>query len=71
MDRNELYYALKHSKVLKERKIRIEVGPVINRSELKMRIHISRPELVEPINAAIAKLRQNKTIKNIVDSYIK
>jgi len=71
IDRVELSYMLKHSKILKERNIEIEIGPVINRSELKIRVHTSRPELVEPINKAINKMKQDGTVQNAIDSYIK
>ena len=70
IDRVELAYTLKNSKVLKERNIKIEVGPVINRSELKIRVHISRPKLIAQINAALAKMKQDGTIQNIIDKYI-
>ena len=59
IDRAALAYVLKKNKVLKERNVEIEIGPVINRSDLKIRVHTSRPELVESINAAIKKMKQN------------
>jgi len=71
IDRAELAYALKHNKVLRELDIKLDIGPVINRSELKMRIHLSRPELLEPINNAILKMKQDGTIQKIIDNYIK
>jgi len=71
IDRVELAYTLKHSKVLKEKNVKIEIGPVINRSVLKMRIHRSRPELVAPINTAIKGMKQDGTIQKIIDSYLK
>jgi len=71
IDRAELAYTLKHSQVLKDKKVTFEVGPVINRSALKMRIHRSRPELVAPINAAINKMKQDGTIQKIIDRYLK
>ncbi|WP_019612856.1 substrate-binding periplasmic protein [Psychromonas ossibalaenae] len=69
IDRAALYYALKNSKVLKERYAEIEIGPVINRSDLKIRIHNSRPELLESINMAVRKMKQDGTIEKIIDSY--
>jgi len=71
IDRVELAYTLKHSQVLKDKKVEFEIGPVINRSALKMRIHRSRPELVAPINATIDKMKQDGTIQKIIDSYLK
>jgi len=71
IDRAELAYTLKHSQVLKEKKVTFEIGPVINRSALKMRIHRSRPELLAPINAAINKMKQDGTIQKIIDQYLK
>ncbi|WP_028865888.1 substrate-binding periplasmic protein [Psychromonas aquimarina] len=70
IDRTALFYALKNSRILKDRGLEIEIGPVINRSELKVRVHISRPELLVPINAAINKMKQDGTIQKIIDSYI-
>ena len=69
IDRVELSYVLKNNKVLKERNIAVEIGPVINSSELKMRIHSSRPELVAPINVAIEKMKEDGTIQKIIESY--
>ena len=71
IDRAELAYMLKHSQLLKEKKVTFEVGPVINRSALKMRIHRSRPELVAPINAAINEMKQDGTVQKIIDRYLK
>jgi len=69
IDRAELTYALKYNRILKERNIKLEIGPVINRSELKMRIHFSNPELLEPINIAILEMKQDGTVQNIIDRY--
>ena len=71
IDRVVLSYALKNNHILKERNIKIEIGPVINRSELKIRVHTSRPELVEQINMAINKMKQDGTIQKVIDNYIK
>jgi len=70
IDRVELAYTLKHSKVLKEKNVKFEIGPVINRSALKMRIHRSRPELLAPINVVINDMKQDGTIQEIIDRYI-
>jgi len=70
IDRVELAHILKNSLTLKERNVKIEEGPVINRSELKMRVHISHPELIQPINAAIEIMKRDGTINRIVNSYI-
>jgi len=71
IDRVELAYTLKHSQELKDKKVEFEIGPVINRSALKMRIHRSRPELVAPINAVISKMKLDGTIQDIIDRYVK
>ena len=71
IDRVELAHILKSSVTLKERNVKNDEGPVINRSELKMRIHLSRPELIQSINLAIAKMKQDGTIRKIINSYIK
>jgi len=71
IDRIELAHALKNNLTLKERNVKIEEGPVINRSELKMRVHISHPELIQPINAAIEMMKRDGTINRIVKSYVK
>ena len=70
IDRSTLSYLLKNSRKLKERSTKIEIGPVINRSDLKIRVHISRPELVKSINIAIKKMKQDGTIQKAIDSYI-
>ncbi len=69
IDRVELAYVLKNNKVLKERNITVETGPVINRSDLKIRVHSSRPELVAPINIAIESMKQDGTIQKVIESY--
>ncbi len=71
IDRAALVYVLKNNKELKERNVKVEIGPVINRSDLKIRVHTSRPELVESINAAIKEMKQDGAIQKTIDSYIK
>ena len=51
--------------------MQLDIGPVINRSELKMRIHHTLPELIAPINEAISKMKRDGTIQRIIDSYTK
>jgi len=71
IDRVELAYMMKHNEEFKLANFFVEVGPVINRSQLKMRVHISRKALVAPINAAIAAMKKDGTIQRIVDGYVK
>lgn len=68
IDRLELAYLLSHPE-LAGQAARIEQGPVVNRSELRMRLHSSRAELLEPLNAAIARLRGDGTLEKIVRRY--
>lgn len=70
IDANELAYTIKNSDKIKKMQREINVGPVINKSELKMRIHTSRPELIGPINRAIVEMRRDGVIDRIVRSYI-
>jgi len=69
MDNYEYQYMLRNSSEVQNIADKIETGPVINRTELKMRIHSSRPDLVAPINSAISKMKTDGTIKKIIFSY--
>jgi len=69
IDRVELAYLLREHAELKGVAGRIESGPVINRSALRIRVHRSRADLLEPLNAAIATLRKDGTLTGIVERY--
>ena len=70
IDRAELSYIKKHISELAEQWHAIELGPVINRSELKVRIHHSREDLLKPINLAINDMKQKGIIKKTVNRYL-
>ncbi len=70
IDKAELSYIKKHIPELKAQWSAIELGPVINRSELKVRIHHSREDLLQPINLAINEMKQKGIIKEIVNRYL-
>ena len=70
IDRAELAYIKKHIPELERQWSAIELGPVINRSELKVRIHHSREDLLQPINFAINDMKQEGIIKEIVNRYL-
>ena len=70
IDKAELSYIKKHIPELETQWRAIELGPVINRSELKVRIHHSREDLLQPINLAINEMKQKGIIKEIVNRYL-
>lgn len=69
IDRLELAYLLREHPDLSGLTEQIELGPVINRSALRVRVHRTRADLLVPLNAAIAKVRQDGTLANIVEHY--
>ena len=69
IDRYEYQYMLRHSDAIQAIADKLEKGPVINRTALKMRIHSSRPDLVAPINNAINDMKTDGTIGKIISSY--
>lgn len=69
IDRLELAYLLASHAEFAGQAARIEQGPVVNRSELRIRLHSSRAELLEPLNAAIARLRDDGTLAKILRRY--
>lgn len=69
IDRLELAYVLATHGELDALRIRVEQGPVINSSELRIRVHRSRPDLLAPLDAAIARLRKDGSLARIVQAY--
>ncbi len=69
IDRLELTYLLASHPEISRLADKIEPGPVVNRSELRVRLHSSRAELLKPLNAAIARLRDDGTLAHIVGRY--
>ena len=69
IDRLELAYILANHPQIKAQPAQIELGPLVNRSELRMRLHRSRAELLGPLNAAIGRLRANGTLARIIQRY--
>jgi polar amino acid transport system substrate-binding protein len=70
VDRFEIQYLLKQNAEVREMAAGIEFGPTLSTSDLRIRIHSSKPELLEPINAAIQVLKENGTIEEIVNRYV-
>jgi polar amino acid transport system substrate-binding protein len=69
IDRLELAYLLREHPELSALAGRIEMGPVINRSALRIRVHRSREDLLVPLNAAIATVRRDGALAGIVERY--
>lgn len=69
IDRLELASILANNPEIKALPAAVELGPVVSRSELRMRLHRSRAELLEPLNAAISRLREDGTLAMIVQHY--
>ena len=69
IDRLELAYLLREHPELSGLSGRIELGPVINRSALRIRVHRSREDLLVRLNAAIARVRQDGMLTGIVERY--
>lgn len=69
IDRLELKYLLKHYPEIQAIKHLIEIGPVINQTDLKIRVHSSHPELIEPINEAIREIKGAGLLDEITARY--
>lgn len=69
IDRLELAYLQANHPEIGEHAARIEQGPVVNRSELRIRLHSSHAEMLNPLNAAIARIRADGTLAQIVQRY--
>lgn len=69
IDRLELSYMLKHHPDLRRVLKKLTIGPVINRSPLKIRVHIQRSELLSILNEAIDELLEKALIENLVAPY--
>jgi len=66
IDHNELNYLIKHNPEIRESMREIEKGPVISQPKLKIRIHKSRPEILNPINKALSEMHNDGVIKEII-----
>ena len=69
IDRLELAYLRHMHPELQSGKVRVEEGPVINSSELRIRLHRSRAELLPALNGAIAELRRDGSLQRIMARY--
>jgi ABC-type amino acid transport substrate-binding protein len=69
IDRLELASLLASHPEIRALPAAVELGPVVSRSELRMRLHHSRADLLEPLNAAIGRLREDGTLATIVQRY--
>lgn len=69
MDTLEYAYVVKHIATMRNVEEFIESGPIINRSELKIRVHRSRAELIPMINQALAEMHADGVIDEIRARY--
>jgi polar amino acid transport system substrate-binding protein len=69
IDRLELTYLLASHPEIEGQASRVELGPVVNRSELRIRLHSSRADMLSPLNAAIARIRADGTLAKILKRY--
>jgi ABC-type amino acid transport substrate-binding protein len=69
IDKAELAYIQQHEPELANMWQHIELGPVINRSALKIRVHISRADLIGPINDALQVMKDEGVIEDIAHRY--
>lgn len=69
IDRLELNYLLKHYPEIQEIRELIEIGPVINQTDLKIRIHSAYPELIDPVNQAIEQIKEEGILDQIIGRY--
>jgi ABC-type amino acid transport substrate-binding protein len=69
IDRLELASLFANHSELRALPASVELGPVISRSTLRMRLHRSRAEWLVPLNEAISRLRENGTLARIVQRY--
>jgi len=70
IDQYELRYMLKYEPRVQSIAGKIELGPTISQSALKMRIHSSRPELLNSVNRAIKEMKSDGTIQRLLNKYI-
>ncbi|ARU59055.1 amino acid ABC transporter periplasmic protein [Oleiphilus messinensis] len=69
IDVNEFNYMVRTHEVVRDVRPLIEIGPIINRSDLRVRIHQSRPELLGTVNVALRKIREEGVIDRIIARY--
>jgi polar amino acid transport system substrate-binding protein len=69
IDRLELTSLISSHPEIRALPARVELGPVVSHSELRMRLHRSRAELLKPLNAAISRLREDGTLAKITQRY--
>lgn len=69
IDRLELAYLLASRPEIEWYAARIEQGPIVNRSELRIRLHRSRADMLKPLNAAIARIRADGALAKISKRY--
>ncbi|WP_286240723.1 substrate-binding periplasmic protein [Neptuniibacter halophilus] len=70
IDRNELAYLFRNEPRARRLRHLIEIGPVVNRSALKLRINRDHPELLEPVNSALHQMKQDGTLQRLIRHYI-
>lgn len=69
IDLLELKYLLKNNPSFQEIENQIEIGPIINKTDLKIRVHSSRPELIDPINDAIRHIQNAGILDEIISRH--
>ena len=69
IDHYELNYLIQNDFEARKTMRNIDKGPIINNPELKIRVHISRPEILEPINRTLSGMRNEGVIQEIINQY--
>lgn len=69
-DENELRYILNKVPEAKALADEISLGPRIGSSKLRMRVHSSREDLLEPLNRLIEQVRRDGTLETIRARYL-
>ncbi len=69
IDEYEYRYVIRQNAEVAKFASQLKPHARIGSSDLKMRIHSSRPDLVRPLNEAIAKLRETGRIEALIEAY--
>ncbi len=70
IDEYEFRYLLGHNEPIAGMRHDLKSGARIGSSELKIRIHSSRPDLLLPVNKALARLKEEGAIDALIQRYI-
>lgn len=69
-DIHELKYLLSSVAQAKTLSDKISLGPKIGSSKLRMRVHSSRPDLLEKLNKHIRRAKEDGTLAKILEQYV-